>query len=180
MKCVKCKKENITKANYCKTCGSQFSKEEQEKARKKTLVGKIERLEKAYNLCTLKAITGSTIFKVISLLIVLLIGLYFLFNFGNKVKLLESPEYKIEYNTKLKEYYLLVKNDEVDLNLFVPNKIDNLGVKIVNKNNQEISRTEYEKNDEIKLFANGEDYYYLIDDNKVDDILKIFVYRTME
>ncbi len=183
MKCIKCKCKNITKANYCKNCGYHFSKEEQEAAKKRTLVGKVERLEKIYKTCTLQIITGNIIFKIASLLIVLFVGIYFLFHYGNKVTILENTNYQIEYNTELDEYYLLVKDDETNLDLFVPNKIDSLDVKLLDENNQELEGKKYNKNSEIKLKTTGTSNYYLlntISNNQVDDTLKILVYRIEE
>lgn len=181
MKCIKCQSKNINKANYCKNCGYHFSKAEQEAAKKRTLVGKIERLEKIYKTCTLQVITGNIIFKILSLLIVLFIGIYFLFHYGNKVTILENANYHIQYNTKSNEYYLLVKDDETNLDLFIPNKIDSLEIKLLDENNQELEHQTYQKDSEIKLKTNYEGSYYLLNtfnNDKLDNTLKIVVYRT--
>lgn len=183
MKCIKCQSKNINKANYCKNCGYHFSKEEQEAAKKRTLVGKIERLEKIYKTCTLQLITGNIIFKIVSLLLVLFIGIYFLFHYDNKVTILENANYQIQYNTKLDEYYLLVKDDETNLNLFIPNKIDNLEVKLLDEKNQELEHQTYQKDAKIKLKTNDNGSYYLLNtfsNDKVNDTLKMVVYRTWE
>lgn len=130
MKCIKCKGINIISANYCKFCGYHFSEKEQKEAKNKTIVGKLEMLEKAYNVCTLKVITDHIVFKIISLLVVIILGIFFLVNNGAKVKILESDNYKMQYNTKEDEYYLLANEEQTTLDLYVPNRVQNIVVKI--------------------------------------------------
>ena len=48
MKCIKCMTVNISKAKYCKNCKYEFSDSERKIARGKTLIGKIETLEKTW------------------------------------------------------------------------------------------------------------------------------------
>lgn len=175
MKCTKCNKDNIISANYCKYCGYQFNKKEKEKAKRKTLVGKIEFLENAYEICTLKKITGHIIYKIATLIIVLLIGITLVCKNGTNVKILKSDNYKIKYNSNENVYYLLVNTDTVKLNLYVPNNNTKLEINHYDSNNNILKNTVINDNN-IVLDTNYNEDYYVIENDK-DDI-KLFVYRT--
>lgn len=161
MKCIKCTEENINKANYCKKCAYKFSKKEQEIARSHTLVGKLELLETAYNVCKFKIITDHILFKIFSILFVLGVGIYIWINNGIDLKLLNSEEYEVQYNIKEEEYYLISEKDKVPLNLYVPNRVENIDIKHYSKDKELIEKLEYDKDDDIILEAHSEDYYIL-------------------
>lgn len=161
MKCIKCTEENINKANYCKKCAYKFSKKEQEIARSNTFVGKLELLEKAYNVCKLKIITDHILFKIFSILFVLGIGIYIWINNGIDLKLLNSKEYEIQYNIKDEEYYLISTKEKIPLNLYVPNRVENILIIHYSKDNKVLEKLKYNKDDEIILQAHSEDYYVL-------------------
>lgn len=173
MKCNKCKKENIVSSSYCKYCGNKFSEEEKKTARRKTFIGKIEMMEKTYKICTLQKITGHILFKIASVIGVLIIGLLFLFNYGSDLKILNSISYDLSYNEEEKEYYIVTDKDEVLLNLYIPNSIDDIKVSRV-ENEKVIEVKEYSKGDEILLYTNLENDYYLLEAK--DSKLKLFVY----
>lgn len=178
MKCIKCTEKNINKANYCKKCAYKFSKKEQEIARKHTIIGKLDLLEKAYKTCNLQIITDHILFKIFSLLIVLALGINIWINYGLSLKLLNSDEYQIQYNTKLDEYYLISEKHKVPLNLYVPNRVKNIVVRHYS-GGQIINRKTYKKEQEIILNATSDDYYtlqinYLYGDK---DNYKIYVYE---
>lgn len=176
MKCIKCGKDNLNKANYCKYCAYEFNDKERKIAKRHTLVGKLELIEKAYKVCTLNIITGHIVFKVISLLVVILFGFYFMFYNGKDVKILKGDKYNIEYNTKSDEYYLLVNDDTVSLNLYIPNNNKKLSINHYDKDNNLVSNEEVKTYEEIVLKTNyKEDYYVLSSDN---GNIKFYVYRT--
>lgn len=180
MKCIKCETTNINKANYCKSCGYHFSKEEQEAAKSKTFVGKLEKLEDWYKKCTLKFITGHIAFKIVSLLIVLIIGLSFFFRFGSSFKILESDEYTIKYNANLNEYYLLTNNDQISLNLYKPNRLKALQIIHQDLVNNETTTIEYHDGIDIILNVNGEYDEYILNGtyDKTNESIKLYVYRV--
>ena len=161
MKCIKCRTKNITKANYCKSCVYKFSKAEQKAARKKTIIGKIEWLEKAYSTCTLKVITGHIIFKICSLLIILGIGISFWIKNGLDLKLLDSENYEIQYNVNEKEYYLMTNNDKVLLNLYIPNRTEEIVISHYDEKNIKIDEKTYKPTEEIILETKEKEYYIL-------------------
>ena len=179
MKCIKCRTNNINKANFCKNCAYKFSKEEQKIAKRKTFIGKIEMIEDIYNVGSLKVITDHILFKIAMIIFVLGIGVYFLITNGVDFKLLESDNYKIQYNEKKLEYYLISKKDEIPLDLYVPEKCKQITVKHYDMNNNIISENNYEKSDNILLEVNSNKDYYIIqskyENNNIDQI-KLYIY----
>ena len=45
MKCKNCNTDNLLKANYCKHCGTAFTQQEKDDARKASVVGRLEQAE---------------------------------------------------------------------------------------------------------------------------------------
>lgn len=176
MRCTKCGKDNIIKANFCKYCGYKFSQAEQKKAKRKTLVGKLELIEKGYSICKLKFITDNIIFKIASIIMLIAIGICLNLKNGNDVRILKSDMYKIEYNTNNDEYYLLVDEDKINLNLYIPNNLDKIDIKHMNSDGSIILENSYNLNDEIVLDINSINDYYLLDYN--DSKIKFFIYKV--
>jgi len=180
MKCIKCKTVNINKANYCKNCAYHFSLGEQKAARRKTIIGKIELLEKTKSIVTLKTITGNIFFKMGSILIVFIIGLYFLITNGIDLKLLTSDNYIIQYNTEEKEYYLITDVNKISLNLYIPNRTEDILIEHYNSNDKVIEAKAYNVNDDIVLETKEKEYYVLTANylqNK-NDSLKFYVLKN--
>lgn len=161
MRCIKCGIKNITKADYCKRCGNKFSEKEQKTARRKTIIGKIELIEDIYNTCTLKVITGHIAFKICSLLIVLGIGISFWINNGLNLKLLDGDNYDVQYNTNEDEYYLLTTDTKVFLNLYVPNRTEDIVITHYDIDNNLIEEKKYKPTEEIILETKEKEYYVL-------------------
>ncbi len=182
MKCTKCKDKNIIKACFCKNCRRKFTKEEQELAKKKSIVGLLEKVEKIYNTLNLSFITDNIIFKILSILLVLLIGISYYFNNGFYFKLLNSKEYDINYNTKLEEYYLISKKNKIALNFYIPNRVKNLELKHYTHDKKLIDKTKYKKDENIILETNSNDYYIIEIkySNKKREHMKIYVIQDEE
>jgi len=181
MKCIKCRDNNINQANYCKKCGYHFSEAEQNAAKKWTLVWYLELFDKIKSLNKFSFITDHIVFKIISIIVVLSIGIYSFVTNGINLKLLESDNYSIQYNTKLSEYYLLVDENETNLDLYVPNRTDELKVKHLDKNNEIIEEKIYDNDERIVLTSVSNDDYYLVEakyDKDNVDFLKLYVYRV--
>ncbi len=180
MKCIKCMTVNISKAKYCKNCKYEFSDSERKIARGKTLIGKIETLEKAYKMSTLQTITGHILFKISGLLLVLGLGLYFWYVNGIDVKLLKSDSYFIEYNTYENEYYLVTEYDETVLNLYIPNRTEGIKVSHYNERDELLNVENKNLKDEIVLEAKDRDYYILTAnylDNK-EKSMKLYILKS--
>ena len=182
MKCKKCKFENIVKASYCHKCGNKFSDDEKEMAYKKTIYGKIETFEKWKDIISLDVITGNIVFKIVSLIVVLGIGLYFLFTMGINTKLLNSKDYKIFYNKQEDEYYLLVDDeiDSIDVSLYYPNRVKEMNVYHYNTDDSLIEKKVIDKKKNVELKAYNNDYYVLESEysNKKKDEIKVWVYHA--
>ncbi len=184
MKCHKCNSENVLKANYCQKCGEKFTDEDKEKAYNKTIFGKIDALIKIKDIATLNAITGSIVFKIVSLLIVLGIGLYFLFTMGINTKILNSKDYRIFYNKESSEYYLLVDDNKesIQLNLYRPNRTKEMTIYTYDLDDKEKTKTIVSKDDKVILNTYQDDYHIIESkySNKKQDDLKIFVYHKSD
>lgn len=184
MKCSKCGCNNIIKASYCKDCNNKFTDKEKDIAYKKTFISKLENVETWYKRLTLSNITGNIIFKIASLIIILVIGIYTVITMGINTKILDSNDYQIFYNKNEKEYYLLVDNnlDEVNINLYKPNRLEELSIIHYNNENEVIDEINYENNKSIILNTYDNDYYVLkskYKGNNTDD-LKVIVYKEKD
>ncbi len=179
MNCSKCKKKNINSANYCKYCGYHFSKEEQEEAKKGTFVWYLEKFDKIKDIITLNIITNNIFFKIGTVLLVLGIGIWNLISYGTNLKILESSQYQVQYNTKLNEYYLLTNKDETKLNLYAPQSSQEIVIEHLDKENNLLEKNVYNNTDNIVLNSNTSDEYYIIKskDNKNMNKLKMYIYR---
>ena len=184
MKCHKCKSKNILKADYCQKCGEKFTDKEKKEAYNKTIFGKIDSLLKIKSIVTLNIITGNIFFKIASLLVVLGIGLYFLFTIGINTKILNSKDYEIFYNKESKEYYLLIDDnkDSVELNLYRPNRTKEMTIYSYDLNDKEKTKTKVTKEDRITLNAYQDDYHIIKSkySNNKQDNLKLFVYHKSD
>lgn len=192
MKCSKCSCKNISEAKYCKKCGNEFTEKERKKAKRFSVVNILEKLEDAQNVFNMDfspfaSKTKNKILKFIleisSILIVLVIGIYFIASNGLHLKIQESNDYKVQFNKSQQEYYLFVNDDEAKLNLYVPNRAqDGIKVQQFDKDNKMIEETMYKFEDEITLKSNNENYYYIevqYENNNLDRI-KLFIYKNSE
>ena len=181
MKCIKCKEKNINSASYCRKCGNKFLEEEKKAAKRWTIVWFLEWIDKIKSLWKFSFITDHILFKITSVLVVLSIGIYSVIIHGNNLKIEEDKNYQIQYNTKLSEYYLIVKTDETELNLYIPHETQNLTVYHSNKNNELIEEKTYNDDEKIILETNTtEEDFYLIEavyDDENKESLKVYIYK---
>lgn len=183
MKCIKCGEKNICKANYCKKCGYHFSEQEQKAAKGKTLVGKIEKLEKLKkikSIVTLKIITENKYFKIAVLLLIIATGIFFHVHYGNELRILESNHYQVQYNTELKEYYLLTDKDETTLELYKPNYVTDIMIIHYDQNHSKIEEIPYSEKSAVVLKTNENEDYYIVKSNekkKSEKNIKIYIFR---
>lgn len=182
MKCIKCLTKNINQANYCKKCGYKFSDKEREAASRWTLVWCIKKAEKIKEICSgnfnaFGFITDTIAYKVISLLVVLAIGIYFAVANGLDVKIKESDNYKLQFNKEANEYYILVKEMTTLLDVYLPNDVENLTLTNYDYKDNVIIENVYNPNDEIVLKADSRDYYVLkAKQGKKESEFKMLVY----
>lgn len=175
MKCSKCKCKNILEAKYCYKCGNAFTDEYRKKAKLKTIPGILVFIENAYKTCTLQVITDTIYFKVISLIIVIIGGIYLNYTYGFKFKILASDTYEVQYNENNQEYYLITSEDETNINLFNPKQSNNIIVKHLDKDNNLLDSIEYTNTSDIKLSEYDDTNYYLISSGNNE--LKVYIFR---
>ncbi len=184
MKCSKCHKKNIVKANYCRYCGNKFSEKEKTEARKKSLVGRFEMLKDWYEACTLKTITDDWRFKIAVLAVILGIGIYNFVTMGANLKIIDSDIYNLQYNKTEDSYYVIVDKEnrdniiQVALDLFIPNKIETLRLTHYDENGKVISNDTYEKGSQILVSANvsNNNYYVIANNSNEKEKIKFYVY----
>ena len=162
MICKECGTKNRIKANYCMHCGHQFTDQQREYAYSKTIFGWIEKIENIWSILTLDKITGSSLFKIISLVIIFLVGSYSVYKNGTQFRPLEHENYEIQYNQKVNEYYLISDLDSFEVSLYLPKTTDELTVLQLNEYNELICEEQYLLSDEIVL-NNQEEILYQIE-----------------
>lgn len=179
MTCPKCSTKNIVKASYCKECKYEFTEEEQDKAYSKTIYGKLEKVEEWYNHLTLATITDHIAFKIITILIVLLGGLYYYFTRGIDTCILQSNQYEVYYNENTDEYYLVIDETTTDikLNLYIPNRVMKIDIEHYDIEDKLLEKEEFEEDKGINLKAYKSDYYIIksVYETTTKN-MKIFVY----
>ncbi len=183
MRCTKCNYQNVNHANYCYSCGKQFSDDERKKAREKSTWYKLVKLKDKYDTITLSKITGSKAFQFGTIIGTILIGGYFIIQNGYRLQLKESDTYTYEYNTKEKEYYLYLKDSEAKLNLYAPESIENFYVKYYAEDNSLISEEEHHELNNIQVEVqntNPKNYYIISYDKNENAINTIKVYALKE
>ena len=175
--CKKCKKENILDAKYCLHCGNKFTDEEISKAKRFTFVGILEMLDKFNSIKNLSIITENKVFRVLSIIVVLMIGAVNLFLNGNSMKLAKSDNYIIKHYKDM--YYILLDKEKTIVDLYIPNDIKYIEVELMD-NDEEKNKTKYELTDKLELSSNDKDTYYLISgikDNLKETIKAKLVYE---
>lgn len=182
MKCIKCLTKNIDQANYCKKCGYEFNDKEREIASRWTPVWVLKKIESFSSFLKegfkpFKFITDTRTFKILSLLAVLGLGIYSMFQNGRDFSILSSADYTIEHNGSEQEYYLIVKEKETNLNMYVPNYIDEIVLKHYDEKDNILNEETYENKENFKIVADLDDYYVLSVKfgDKTDDY-KLLVY----
>ena len=162
MICKECGTKNRIKASYCISCGHQFTDQQRDEAYSKTVFGWIEKIENIWSILTLDKITGSSLFKIVSLVIVILLGGYSVYKNGTQFRPLEHDNYELQYNQKVNEYYLISELDSFEVSLYLPKTAEELIVLQLNENNELISEQKYLLSDDIVLH-NEEEVLYQIE-----------------
>ena len=172
MKCKNCKTENILKADYCKACGSPFTQEEKDKAYNRTLFGIIDKIGDLKSYITLDFITGNRWFKIVSLIGLILYSFLVLKINGNQLRILDSRDYDIEYNKTTKEYYLITDEKQIGLELYIPEKAENIQVVTVDSNDKVVNTASYKTTDQVTI-TYSTDKHYIVQTDKQQ--LELFV-----
>lgn len=177
MKCKKCGHNNVTQASFCFKCGNNFTKEEKELAIKKSFITKYNKLKEWYDKLTLSKITSHIVFKIVTVLIVLFIGVYSIYKDGTRLKVIDGEGYSYKYNNKLNEYYLYLDKEESSLNLYLPHYVNTYKVSYYDSNDKELESNNYDSLDDIVIKIDDVSNYYKISYDDSNDYVKIFALR---
>ena len=179
MKCIKCQTININKANYCKKCCYAFSEKEQEAAKKGTFVGFLEKFDLVKSFFDFSIVTENKYVRAIILIGILAVGIFSWITKVIHLKIEESNNYQIKYNTKDEEYYLFSGEEQTTLNLYIPEGTKNFTIKHYNQTNELISEKDYQLQEEITLSTTSNDDYYILEANYSEtnsDNIKLYIY----
>ena len=184
MKCKKCNKKNVSQANFCIKCGNKFTKSEQELAQKKGIINKLISIKEWYNNLLINRITSSKTYQIGSIVLVLALGIYYINVNGNSLKIMASDNYKVEYNTTNGYYYLYLKEDISNINLYSPKKVDNFYLNYYDSDNTLISTNNFNNINDIKVEIDTDNiynYYTISTSNKEKDnnTVKLYVYKEV-
>ena len=174
MNCKNCNHKNITKASYCVNCGAPFTEEEREAAYGKTVYGCIEKIEELKGYASLEAITGHPVFRIAVIVLILVVGLLFGRPHGNNMVILESDAYTVSQNEENGEFYLLTKQEEVGVSLYLSKEAEYITIL-----SPEGETTTIAEGEEIVLAANYETPYTIgADYGKKTESINVYVFLT--
>lgn len=184
MKCPRCSKKNLNKANYCLKCGYKFKAKDKENIKENFFVTIMNKISDFKDFITGDWLKNNNYVRVFSILFVLAIGLYMVLTMGYKLRLLNNEAYDVKYNEQLDTYYILIDGDqteetkEVDAAFYVPNRISKLDLTYFDENDEVISEETHEKEDRYQLTVNTTEnnYYILSNHDDPKERLKIYVY----
>ena len=167
MICNNCQSENLIKANYCKNCGQAFTQEEKDAAYKASLAGKLEKagkakdeIEKISDFISLKFITDNIFVRLALIVIPFVLG--FIIggsNGANTIKIRDSSQYDVYYNTTTEEYFVDVEYNDVDLMLYVPKGTQQINVYFTCGDGHREEMYSYSVDQRITVSAREDGYY---------------------
>lgn len=111
---------------YCTVCGGTISKSAIEEAYNDTVWGQFDSLIAKYEECTLKKITGNYFFRICLILFCAVLIYFGLYGENYQLHILKSEMYRIQYDTKTNEYYVLSEEDIFNLEIHIPKFADNV------------------------------------------------------
>ena len=167
MKCSKCGYENLTKASYCFSCGNPFTRQEKQAAREKTLVGKIEKAEeikgkadKISDILSMKFITDNVFVRIALIVIPFILSLTLSGGKGGStMKIRDSGDYDVYYNTATQEYFVEMDSGSVNLMLYVPKSTEVINVYFTESSGYDYQMGSYTVNDAIYVNESSNGYY---------------------
>lgn len=178
MICKNCQTKNITKAQFCRHCGSAFTDEQRQEAYDRTVFGKIDKLEKWKGYITLEAITGHPIFKTVVLVAILLWGLFLGRTNGSQMLILESESYRVQQHTTTGNFYVLTTQDHISVSLYLPRQAETVQLQAIVDG--EIAKEQtFAAEEQPSLESGAADYYYITADYG-DGTERITVYLVQE
>lgn len=180
MICKKCNKDNLLKANYCQHCGNQFTQQDKDEAYSGTIFGKFEKLEGyAGYLKPLEFITGSKIFRIATIAVLVLYSVFVSMSGGDNLRIEDGKNYDVMFNTDNRAYYVVSEDYYVDAQLYLPRDTMGVTVSTIDMYGQTVDVSFYEPTDGIVLEAgNGNRYVIEASGKKNHEVIE--VYTLME
>ena len=168
MKCTNCNTENLRKANYCKNCGQEFTQREKDRAKKASVVGKLEKAEevkdktdKVKDILSLSFITDNVWVRLALIIVPFVFSL--VIGGGSKggdtMKIRDNGQYDVYYNTTTQEYFVEVDSGSVNLSLYVPKGTQQINVYFKESTGYEYQAGSYSLEDAITVNENTNGYY---------------------
>lgn len=180
MKCKKCGFRNKSQDNYCYKCGKKFSKEEQEKAKRKNIFYIANKIKGWYDTLTLSKLTGSLPWKIGTIVITLIVGIYYVVVNGYSFKIKEGDDYSFEYNKQKDVYYLYLDKEEVNVNVYAPHRVESVAIKKYDEKDNLVEEKEYDYTYFVKVsLDNRRRYYYKIFYDNHEEI-KLYTFESGE
>ena len=166
-------------AQYCCVCGNPFTEEERKAAYDETVYGKVDKVRKVKDHVTLGFITGSRWFKVLTLLVILALGIWLRVSGAKSLRLESGEGYRIEYLEETDIYYLIARQDAVDLRLVVPGGTTELTIEELDGSGSLISSRSAGVDDGVSLPVSGDSHYELHSyrGDRSTGSLTVYVYR---
>ena len=170
MKCIKCKRKNVSQANYCINCGYKFTEKDKAK-NKKTFPAIIFKIKEIWDIITLSKLKDKWWYRIGSFILVIGLGVFMFIQNGINLKILKSDDYEISRIKNTNNYYLSSKNNETKLNIYLPHEVSNIYVDYYDAQGNEISKNKYNNINDITIIVDNNNNYYSIyidDKNRVN------------
>ena len=174
MKCIKCKKKNVSQANYCIRCGYKFTKKDKENS-EKSFPAIVFKIKNIWDTITLSKLKDKWWFRIGSFIIVIGFGLFLFIQNGTSLKILKSDDYEISRIKNTNNYYLTSKNNETKLNMYLPHNVSNIYVDYYDSSGKKISNNKYSDINDITINVDNNNNYYCI---YIDDNNKVVLYTN--
>ena len=166
MKCRTCGYDNLLKANFCRCCGTEFTADEKEAAKKASLGGRMEQTEKVVkriitvkDILTLSFLTKNVFVRTLLILLPLLTAVYAGQMSPAGLTILEDEAYVIHQNTETQEYYVDTEAQMVNLKLYVPKDTESVEVTYYADDSTPSYSNTYSLSDSISVNAVTQGYY---------------------
>ncbi len=177
MKCRTCGYDNLLKANYCCSCGTAFTAEEKEAAKKASLGGRMEKTEKVVkriitvkDILTLSFLTKNVFVRTFLILLPLLSAVFAGQQMApSSLTILEDDGYVIHQNTDTQAYYVDTDAQMVNLKLYVPKDTESVEVAYYAESETPTYSNTYTLSDSISVNAVTQGYYIVTAHTSAED-----------
>lgn len=179
MICPNCSGKNNQSANFCHYCGYAFSEEERQASYNETVYGKIDKARKAADIVTLKVITDSIWFRILSIAVILAPGIWLRMGGVHGFRLESSDDYEIQYLEETDTYYLIAEEEEVPLRFVLPYGTKRIKVRELDEDEDVVSTENYDPDEGFTLSVSGTNHYRLSTSNgkKTTGSIQLYLYQ---